>query len=79
MSNHRQSYRRADNNAESNDASDRADVSERVIPLRIATIQQRDVLCDLWMQQMEWMSLDDIEYDNIEDVLVVKDYMIRTP
>ena len=28
---------------------------------------------------MEWMSLDDIEYDNIEDVPVVKDAEVGTP
>ena len=31
------------------------------------------------MQKMEWMSLDDIEYDNIEDVPVVKNPEVGTP
>ena len=31
------------------------------------------------MQSMEWMYLDDIEYNNIEDVHVVKDPVVRIP
>lgn len=31
------------------------------------------------MQEMEWMYMDDIEYNNIEDVPVVKDSVVRTP
>lgn len=31
------------------------------------------------MQEMEWMSLDDIEYDYIEDITVVKNPGIGTP
>ena len=31
------------------------------------------------MQKMGWMSLDDIEYDNIEDVPVVKNPEVGTP
>ena len=34
-------------------------------------------ICILLKQKMEWMSLDDIEYDNIEDVSVVKDPAIK--
>ena len=31
------------------------------------------------MQKIEWMSLDDIKYDNIEDVHVESDPEIGTP
>ena len=31
------------------------------------------------MQEMEWMSLDNIEYDNIKDVPVLKDAEVGTP
>ena len=30
------------------------------------------------MQKIEWMSLDDINYDNIEDVPAVNDSEVRT-
>ena len=31
------------------------------------------------MQEIEWMSLDDVKYDNIEDVPRVKDLEVGTP
>ena len=31
------------------------------------------------MQEMEWISLDDVKYDNIEDVPGVKDFEVGTP
>ena len=69
MSRHRRSC-----NAESNDTLDvEQNVAERVRPLRIAAIRHQEALCVLQIQEMEWMSWDDIEYGNIEDVLVVKD------
>ena len=57
-----------DDNTES---SDTLDAEENVA--------EQEVLCVLQMQEMEWMFLDDIEYDNIEDVPVVKDPEVRTP
>ena len=42
-------------------------------------IAEQEALCVLQMQKMEWMSLDDTEYDNIEDVLVVKDPEVGNP
>ena len=82
MSHHRQSCRHVDYNAKSNDASDVGDVAETVKQLCIAAIRQREVLCVLWMQEKEWMFLDDIKYDNIEDVKdvpVVKDPVVGSP
>ena len=42
-------------------------------------LRSENCVCVLQMQEMEWMSLDDIEYDNIEDVHVVKDPKVGTP
>ena len=82
MSHHRQPCRHVDYNAKSNDVSDVGDVAEMVKPLCIAAIRQREVLCVLRMQEKEWMFLDDIKYDNIEDVKdvpVVKDPVVGSP
>ena len=51
MSNHHQSCRHVDDNDESNDASDVENSVERVRPLRIAAIRQREFLCILRMQE----------------------------
>ena len=59
MSNNFQSCRRVDDNAESNDPSDVENVAKRVRLLQTAAIRQREALCVLWMQEMEWISLDD--------------------
>ena len=73
MSRHRRSC-----NVESNDTLDvEENVAERLRPLRIAAIRQQEVLCVLQIQEMEWMFLDDIEYGNIEDVLVAKDPEVK--
>ena len=77
---HRQSCKRVDDNTESNGTLDVVEnVAERVRPLPIAGIRQQEVLCILQMREMEWMSLDDIKYDNIEDVPVAKDPEVETP
>ena len=60
-----------DDNAESSNTLDVENVAERVI--------SRWTLCILQMQKIEWMSLDDINYDNIEDVPAVNDPEVRTP
>ena len=54
-------------------------VAERVRPLQIAAIRQQETLCFLKMQDMPWMSSDNIKYDNAEDVPVVKDPEFGTP
>ena len=80
MSMHRRSCKHVDDNADSNDTLDlEENVAERVRPFRIASIRQQEVLCVLQMQEMERMSLHDIEYDNIEDVPVGKDPEVGTP
>ena len=79
ISNHHQSCRRVDNNAKSNDTSDVENFAERVRALRNAAIRQREVLCVFWMQEMEWMFLDGIQYNNIVDVPVVKSPVAVTP
>ena len=79
ISNHRQSCRRVDNNAKSNDTSVVENFAERVRALRNAAIRQREVLCVFWMQEMEWMFLDGIQYNNIVDVPVVKSPVAGTP
>ena len=76
---HCRSCKLVDDNAESNDTQDVENVAERVRPLRIAVIQQQQALCVLQMQKIEWMSLDDIKYDNIEDVHVESDPEVGTP
>ena len=77
---HRRSCKHVDDNAESNGTLDVVkNVAERVRTLRIAVIRQQDVLYVLQMQKMESMCLDDIEYNNIEDVPVVKDPEVGTP
>ena len=79
MSNHRQSCRGIDDSVENNDASDVEKVTERVRPLRIAAIRQQKALCVLRMQQIEWISLDDIECGNKEDVPAVKNPVVANP
>ena len=65
---------------EGNDTLDvEENVAQRVRPLQIAAIRQQEALCFLQMQDMPRMSLDDIEYDNVEDEPVVKDPEFGTP
>ena len=54
-------------------------IAERVRWLGIAAIQQQEALCVLQMQEMEWICLDEIEYNNIKDVSAVNDPEVRTP
>ena len=68
-----------DNDAKSEEASDSCVATERVRPLRIAAIRQREALCVMQMQEMEWMSLDDIAYDDLECISVVTDPEVGTP
>lgn len=39
---------------------------QRVRPVRVAAIRQREALCMMQWQEMEWISLDDLEIDNEE-------------
>ena len=69
------------NDAKSEKASDAEEsvATERVRPLRIAAIRQREALCVMQMQEMEWMSLDGIEYGDLEAIPVVNDPEVGTP
>ena len=80
MSVHRRSCS-DDNDAKSEEASDAEEgvASERVRHLRMGAIRQREALCVMQMQEMEWMSLDDIEYGDLEGILVVNDHEVGTP
>ena len=51
-----------DNDAKSEEASDAEEsvATKRVRPLRVAAIRQREPLCVMQMQEMEWMSLDEV-------------------
>ena len=81
MSKHRRSCNHVDDNTVSSDTlcGVEENVAERVRPLLIAAIRQQEAVCVLQMQEMEWMSLDNIEYDNIKDVPVLKDAEVGTP
>ena len=43
-------------------------VTERVRPMRIAARRQRELLCVMALQEMEWVSMDDVEGFDIENV-----------
>ena len=79
MSIRRRSCKLVDDNAKSNDKLDVENVPERVRPPRIAVIQQQKVLCVLQMQKIEWVPLDDTNYNNIEDVHAVSNPEAGTP
>lgn len=52
---------------------------ERVSPICIAAVCQRESLGVLQMQELESMSLDDIHHDNFENILLVDDPVVGTP
>lgn len=77
---HHRYCKHVEDKAESSNTLDVGEnIAEIVIPLRIASIRQQKTLCVLQMQEMEWMYMDGIEYNNIEDVPVVKHSVVRTP
>ena len=54
-------------------------IPRRVRPMRIAAVRQREALCVMQMQDMEWVSLDDIEDPELEGVPNFGDLESGTP
>ena len=56
-------------------------VTERVRPMRIAARRQRELLCVMALQEMEWVSMDDVDIEDfdIENVVDAENEIGGTP
>ena len=43
----------------------------RIRPIRVAARRQKELLCVMGMQEMEWLAIDEVDVDSVDDIPLV--------